>query len=132
MPTGWSCGRRRSQLAPYRHGATEDDIRHVPRNLVTVTADPGDEDVTLFLGPDRAANMIEVAVLAADDGPSIIHAMAAYGRLFQTQRVTVARTVAEKERVDDEIAARADRHSWAAVAAMLGVSKQTAQARYGR
>ncbi len=76
--------------------------------------------------------MIEVAVLAADDGPSIIHAMAAYGRLFQTQRVTVARTVAEKERVDDEIAARADRHSWAAVAAMLGVSKQTAQARYGR
>jgi len=27
--------------------------------------------------------MIEVAVLAADDSPSIIHAMAAYGRLFQ-------------------------------------------------
>ncbi len=28
-------------------------------------------------------------------------------------------------------AARADGHSWAAIAAMLGVSKQTAQARYG-
>ncbi len=27
--------------------------------------------------------------------------------------------------------ARADGHSWAAIAAMLGVSKQTAQARYG-
>ncbi len=85
----------------------------------------------------------------------------------------MARTVAEKERVADEIAerlanqkqhpawrdaeplnriadafrhsvaaeaelaeavsaARAAGHSWAAVAAMLGVSKQTAQARYGR
>lgn len=29
-------------------------------------------------------------------------------------------------------AARADGYSWAAIAAMLGVSKQTAQARYGR
>ncbi len=28
-------------------------------------------------------------------------------------------------------AARADGYSWAAIAAMLGVSKQTAQARYG-
>jgi len=54
--------------------------------------------------------MIEVAVLAADDSPSIIHA---YGRLrppLPNPRVTVARTVAEKERVDDEIATRADRH----------------------
>ena len=29
-------------------------------------------------------------------------------------------------------AARKDGHSWAAIAAMLGVSKQTAQARYGQ
>ena len=29
-------------------------------------------------------------------------------------------------------AAREDGHSWAAIAAMLGVSKQTAQARYGQ
>jgi len=84
----------------------------------------------------------------------------------------MARTIAEKERVADEIAerlanqkeqpawrgaeplnriaaafcrsvaaeaelaeaveaARAEGHSWAAVAAMLGVSKQTAQARFG-
>jgi len=32
----------------YRHGVTEDDIRHVLRNLVAVAADPGDDDVTLF------------------------------------------------------------------------------------
>ena len=84
----------------------------------------------------------------------------------------MARTIAEKERVDAEIAerlanqdeelpwrdaeplrriadafrrsvaadaelaeavraARAERYPWAAIAAMLGVSKQTAQARYG-
>lgn len=29
-------------------------------------------------------------------------------------------------------AARADGHSWASIAAMLGVAKQTAQSRYGR
>lgn len=40
--------------------------------------------------------------------------------------VTADREVAEAVR-----AARADGHSWAAIAVMLGVSKQTAQARYG-
>jgi len=39
---------------------------------------------------------------------------------------------AEAELAEAVSAARADGHSWAAVAAMLGVSKQTAQARYGR
>jgi len=70
----------------YRHGVTEDDIRHVLRNLVAVAADPGDDDVTLFLGPDRAANLIEVGMLATDDGPVIIHAMAARGRRFRTSK----------------------------------------------
>ena len=34
-----------------------------------------DADVTLFLGPDRAGNLIEVGVLDTQDGPAIIHAM---------------------------------------------------------
>jgi DNA-binding NarL/FixJ family response regulator len=38
---------------------------------------------------------------------------------------------AERELAEAVDAARADGYSWAAIAAMLGVSKQTAQARYG-
>ena len=42
-----------------------------------------DDDVTLFLGPDQAVSLIEIGVLATDDGPLIIHAMAARTRRFQ-------------------------------------------------
>jgi transposase len=38
---------------------------------------------------------------------------------------------ADAELAEAVKAARADGYSWAAVAAMLGVSKQTAQVRYG-
>ncbi len=86
MLTRWSCGRRRSQPAPTDTASPNDDTRHVLRNLVAVATDPGDDDVTLFLGPDRAANLIEVGVLATDDGPVIIHAMAARGRHFRTPK----------------------------------------------
>jgi len=37
----------------------------------------------------------------------------------------------EAELAESVHAARADGYSWSAIAAMLGVSKQTAQARYG-
>jgi len=37
----------------HRHGIADEDIRHALRNLIAVAADPGDDDVTLFLGPDR-------------------------------------------------------------------------------
>ncbi len=71
-------------IAPtaHRHGITDEDIRHALRNLIAVADDPNDEDVTLFLGADRAVNLIEVGVLATDDGPLIIHAMAGRTRRF--------------------------------------------------
>lgn len=55
----------------HRHGITDEDIRHALRNLLAVAADPHDDDVTLFLGPDQATNLIEIGVLATDDGPLI-------------------------------------------------------------
>jgi len=67
----------------YRHGITDEDIRHALRNLMAVAADPRDDDVTLFLGPDPAVNLIEVGVLSTDDGPLIIHAMAACTSRFR-------------------------------------------------
>ena len=66
----------------HRHGITDEDIRHALRNLIAVAEDQ-DDDVTLFLGPDRAVNLIEVAVLDSHDGPLIIHAMPARSRRFQ-------------------------------------------------
>ena len=42
--------------------------------------------MTLFLGPDRAVNLIEVGVLATDDGPLIIHAMPARTRRFPPRK----------------------------------------------
>lgn len=66
----------------HRHGITDEDIRHALRNLIAVADDPSDQDVTLFLGPTRAVNLVEVGVLATDDGPLIIHAMPGRTRRF--------------------------------------------------
>jgi len=84
MLTAWSCGRRQSQ--PARTGITDEDIRHALGNLIAVAADPQDDDVTLFLGAHRAVNLIEVGVLATDDGPLIIHAMPARTGRFQPSK----------------------------------------------
>ena len=156
----------------HRRNLSEQDIRHALHNLIAAAEDPHDEDVTLFLGPDLAVNLIEVGVLATDDGPLIIHASPSPS-IPTAQGMIMARTIVEKEQIAAEIAerlakqvdepswrdaeplrriaeafrrsvaadaevaeavraAREDGYSWAAVAAMLGVSKQTAQARYGR
>lgn len=65
-----------------RHGITDEDIRHPLRNMIAVAEDPENGDVSLFLGPDQAANLIEVGVLATDDGPLVFHAMPARTRRF--------------------------------------------------
>lgn len=74
-------GADRSQRPPSRNHRR--NIRHALRNLIAVADDRRDVDVTLFLGPDRAVNLIEVGVLDTDDGPLIIHAMPARSRRFQ-------------------------------------------------
>ncbi len=70
----------------HRHGFIDEDIRHALRNLVAVAADPRDDDVTLLLGPDQAASLIEVGILSTDDGPLIIHAMAARTNRFRSPK----------------------------------------------
>ena len=57
----------------HRHDVGDDDIRHALRHWLAVNDE--DDDVTLFLGPDQAGNLIEVGVLDTDQGPAIIHAM---------------------------------------------------------
>ena len=74
----YDCGVWRSTR---RHGSTgcpDDDIQHAATHAI-VAYELGDDDSprrTLLLGPDRAANMLEVIVLVFDDGREmVIHAM---------------------------------------------------------
>ncbi len=73
-----------------RHGITDEEIRHSLRNFIAQSDDTGDDDVTMFIGPDATGdddvtmfigpdatgNLVEVGVLSTDDGPVVIHAMA--------------------------------------------------------
>jgi len=57
-----------------KHGIADDDIAHaVDHALVVAEIDP---DKTLYLGPDRAANLLEVVVVTrVGSDPLAIHAM---------------------------------------------------------
>ena len=59
-----------------RHGVAPEDIQHALRNATLV--EEIDEDPTRYLviGPDRAANLLELVVLDRPQGPAVIHAMA--------------------------------------------------------
>ena len=54
-----------------KHGISDEHIRHA-----VVAADEGDTSKVLYLGPDRAGNLLEiVTVLRDDDTEIVIHAM---------------------------------------------------------
>lgn len=53
----------------------DDDMRHAWRNPIDTWE--LDEDLTMLIGPSQAAQMLEVGVVASDDGPVIVHAMPA-------------------------------------------------------
>ena len=58
-----------------RHGIDDEDIRHGVAHALVV-ADDEEEGRVLYLGPDRAGNLLEiVAVLRDDDSEIVIHAM---------------------------------------------------------
>jgi hypothetical protein len=70
-----------------RHGVSDDDMLHAVANELAVEDLGEDPDRWLVIGPDRAANLLEVIVLLTADGDQmIIHAMplrAAYRRLLE-------------------------------------------------
>lgn len=58
-----------------KHGITDDDILHAIE--LALVLDDYEDNRALYLGPDRAANLLEVAtVVIADDVELVIHAMA--------------------------------------------------------
>ena len=58
-----------------KHGITDDDIRHAVKHALA--AGEQEDGKVLYLGPDRAANLLEVVAVTREDGREIvIHAMA--------------------------------------------------------
>lgn len=59
-----------------KHGVADDDMIHAFRThwKAYETDDPG---VTMFIGPTRSGDPLEVGVVIDDDGAAIIHAMRA-------------------------------------------------------
>ncbi len=57
-----------------RHGVNDDDIEHAIDHAMVVAED--DEDRVLYLGPDRAGNLLEIVAVRRDDETEVvIHAM---------------------------------------------------------
>ncbi len=57
------------------HGIPDTDMIHAFNNPVFV--DELDDGLTMFVGADTAANLLEVGVVDTNDGPIIVHAMPA-------------------------------------------------------
>lgn len=70
-----------------RHGLLDDDILHAIGHSIVVDDLGEDPDRWLVIGPDRAANVLEVIVLVTAEGDEmIIHAMplrAVYRKLLE-------------------------------------------------
>jgi hypothetical protein len=59
-----------------RHGIADDDILHAIEHSLVIDDLGDDPDRWLVIGPDRAANLLEIVVLITADGDElIIHAM---------------------------------------------------------
>ena len=59
-----------------KHGIGDDDILHAIDHAVAID-DYEDDDQILYLGPDRAPNLLEVVTVSIDDELEVvIHAMA--------------------------------------------------------
>lgn len=55
-----------------KHGIADDDILHAFRNPIAVH----DDDVTVFVGADRAGSLLEIGIVESAEGvPVIVHAM---------------------------------------------------------
>ena len=69
----------------FRHGVEPADIQHAVTYALVVEQVADDPIRYLVLGPDRAANFLELVVLDRPQGPAVIHAMpmrARYRRLL--------------------------------------------------
>ncbi|MCB0992877.1 MAG: hypothetical protein KDB16_18010 [Acidimicrobiales bacterium] len=68
--------------AARKHGVPDDDMLHALRHhwRAFETNDPA---VTMFIGPSRSGEPLEVGVVQDDQGVAVIHAMAARAKFLK-------------------------------------------------
>jgi hypothetical protein len=71
--TAWDYSEAPIRPSARKHGVEDEDIRHALRNCIRATN--GNDEVALFLGPDRASRLIEVGGRRDEDGYRVVHAM---------------------------------------------------------
>ena len=64
-----------------KHGIDDDDMLHAYRNPIRVF---DLDDLTMLIGPDPSARMLEIGVAEAEGIEFIIHAMAARPKFWET------------------------------------------------
>jgi len=64
-----------------KHGVTDDDMLHAYRNPIRVFDLDG---LTMLIGSDTAARMLEIGVSTAEGIEFIVHAMPARNRFLET------------------------------------------------
>ncbi len=64
-----------------KHGIDDEDMLHAHRNPIRVF---DLADLTMLIGPDRAAGLLEVGVAEAEGIEFIVHAMAARTKFLET------------------------------------------------
>lgn len=57
----------------HRHGVSEDAMLHALRYAVNRFVQ--EDELTMFIGPDRDGTPVEVGVVAWHDGVAVVHAM---------------------------------------------------------
>ncbi|MFP5578482.1 MAG: hypothetical protein ACLGIZ_09630 [Acidimicrobiia bacterium] len=63
-----------------KHGVEDDDMLHAYRNPIRVF---DLEDLTMLIGPDRAARLLEIGVAHAQSIDFVVHAMPARPRFLE-------------------------------------------------
>jgi hypothetical protein len=65
-----------------KHGVNDDDMLHALRHHWRAF-ETGDAQVTMFIGPSRSGEPLEIGVVEDDDGVAVIHAMAARRKFLE-------------------------------------------------
>ena len=63
-----------------KHGITDEDMLHAYRNPTRVFEL---SELTMLIGPDRSANLLEVGIATAEGIDFIVHAMTARPRFLE-------------------------------------------------
>jgi hypothetical protein len=65
-----------------KHGVPDEDMLHALRHHWRAF-ETGDPAVTMFIGPSRTAEPLEVGVVSDEEGTAVIHAMRARGKFLE-------------------------------------------------